>query len=133
MSNTRRTNRRNPYRSGYLRSTQWFRRRDQWFDTEEQKATAIICAVCPQTGGRRDFELHHLDYDGVKQTLDGWIAEESHDDLTACHPRCHELLHRLLDRDRVLGRLRGRRHANVQAIARLRRKITKHLNEENRR
>ena len=89
--------------------------------------------LCPQTGGRRDFKLHHLDYDGVNQTLDGWIAGEFHNDLAACHPRCHELLHRLLDRDWVLGRLRGRRQANVQAIARLRRKITKHLNEERRR
>ena len=113
MSNTRRTTRHNTYRTGYLRSIEWFRRRDTWFDIEEQKTTAIMCAVCGATGSHRAFELHHLDYDGVTQTPDGWVAEEAHDALIACHPRCHELLHRLLGRDRVLGRLRGRCQANV--------------------
>lgn len=123
MSNRRRSGPGNNYRTGFLKSSAWFARRDRWFQDETGRAGRLRCIVCTTTADRRDLELHHLDYTGVQQTTTGWIAAEQHDDLVPAHPRCHELLHRLLDRDRVLRSLRGRRTANTRAIRQLRRKF----------
>lgn len=114
-----------PYRDGYLRSTVWFRRRDAWFEEEQSRAGSIRCAVCNQVVPRREAELHHLDYSGVRQTATGmWEAGEEHADLVACHKVCHDRIHQLLDRDIATGAARSRRAANVRAIQRLRHKYS---------
>lgn len=118
------SNRRRPldqhYRTGYLRSPAWFRRRDLWFAQERRHGRASRCALCRRAGTARVLHLHHLDYRGVTRTPTGWNAGERHRDLIALHPACHELLHRLIDRDRVLARHRSRRLATWLALARLR-------------
>lgn len=119
MSNRRRPLDRN-YRSGYLRSPAWFRRRDAWFAQEEQHGRTPRCALCRRAGTPHHLHLHHLDYRGVTRTAAGWTAGERHRDLIALHPRCHELLHLLIDRDRVLAKHRSRRVATWLALARLR-------------
>ncbi|MDF2506214.1 MAG: hypothetical protein K0Q52_73 [Microbacterium sp.] len=119
MSNRRRGRVRNTYRTGYLRSPAWFRRRDHWFSRAERRGP-VACAACGSPGTRRTLELHHLTYRGVR-TLDGrWLATEHDDELIPLHPGCHELLHRLLDRDLVLARSRTRSTASHLALQRLR-------------
>lgn len=117
------------YRTGYLRSTAWFARRDRWFVEETARRSAVRCCICNGLGTKSSLELHHIDYVGVEETPAGWVAAESHEDLVAAHPRCHEWIHRLLDRDEVLGQLMSRRSANLQAISRLRSKVMKQLTE----
>jgi 5-methylcytosine-specific restriction enzyme A len=100
VSNGRAHHVRSRYRVGYLRSVVWFRRRDRWFSEQEQRTGRLRCVVCWRTAGRRDLELHHLDYRNVHPQGRGWVAAESHDDLCAMHPGCHELVHHTLDTDR---------------------------------
>jgi len=123
VSNGRKSGRGNRYRSGYLLSVEWFMRRDLWFQVEQRHRGALACAGCGRLAARRDLELHHIDYRGVVQRGGRWLACESHDDLTALHPRCHELLHRLIDRDRVLRYHRSRQAATAIALRRLRASI----------
>lgn len=127
MSNRRRPNRDNTYRSHYLHSPAWFARRDRWFLEEEHRREAIRCALCLGSGSARSLELHHLDYRGVTQTPYGWTAHERHEDLTALHPRCHEYVHQLIERDSALSGFVSRRTASVQAIARLQAKIAHYI------
>lgn len=112
----------------YLRSTEWFRRRDQWFTDELQRVGEIRCIICDKKGAKSRFELHHMDYRGVSRLEDGtWQPEEGHDDLVAAHPRCHEWIHKVLDRDRAPSSARDRRTANERVIRALRAKFTNAL------
>lgn len=124
MSNGRRGNAGNTYRAGFLRSRAWFARRSRWF-REAAAAGPIRCALCNGAGDASSLELHHLDYSGVTQSGGDWFADENHEDLIPVHPRCHTLIHRLIDRDRVLRRLRTRRDATHEAIARIRARMTR--------
>lgn len=118
MSNRRRGAVR--YRSGYLRSRVWFRRRDAWFTEEAARAGRLSCAGCDAVDVKARLELHHLDYTGVLEDQHaGWVAGEDHEDLLSMHPSCHELLHRLIDRDKVLSRHRSRREATRIGLQRL--------------
>lgn len=124
MSNRRRPARGNRYRTGYLTSIEWFRRRARWFREEADTYGVVRCAVCLGRGTSSTLELHHLDYRGVAEVPGGgWRAGEEHTDLLAVHPDHHRMVHQLLDSDKVLGRLRNRRDASMQAIAKLRRRI----------
>ncbi|MBO1740746.1 hypothetical protein [Leifsonia sp. TF02-11] len=116
MSNARKPGAATAYRSGYLRSAAWFRRRDTWFAEQIQRTGALRCAVCLHVATGRELELHHLDYSRVTHTWRGWVAGEEHEDLCAMHPSCHEFVHRILDADPVLRRHRTRPVATVQAI-----------------
>lgn len=111
------------YRTGYLRSRVWFARRDRWFAEQAGRGIPLGCAGCGRPAPREHLELHHHDYAGVVLSRHGWRAEERHDDLEALHPLCHELLHRLIERDLVLARLRDRRTASREALARLHAKL----------
>lgn len=114
--------------TGYLTSTAWFRRRDQWFTEEQQRTGELRCTLCQKTATKRQLELHHLDYDGVTQLADGrWVAGEAHEDLTCLHPRCHEWVHKALDTDAAAGAAISRRVANERVIARLQHKILTYL------
>lgn len=124
MSNRRRPARGNRYRNGYLTSMEWFRRRARWFREETDLYGIVRCAVCLGRGTSSTLELHHLDYSRVVESPEGgWTAGEDHADLLAVHPQHHRMLHQLLDSDRVLGKMRNRRDASMQAIAKLRRRI----------
>ena len=119
MSNRRRGATR--YRTGYLRSVVWFRRRDTWFLEETDRRGRLQCAACGHVDVKGRLELHHRDYTGVREHADGgWVAGERHEDLISMHPSCHELLHRLIDRDKVLSRHRSRHEATRVALERLR-------------
>lgn len=124
MSNGRRGNAVNAYRSGFLRSRAWFARRSRWFQ-DAATSGPIRCALCRGDGDQSSLELHHLDYAGVTRRSVGWIADEAHDDLIPVHPRCHTLIHRLIDRDVVLRRHRTRRDATQEAIARIRARLAR--------
>jgi len=124
MSNARKpTAQARTYRDGYLRSPAWFARRDRWIAAELARAGQLTCAVCLGAVAKDRVELHHLSYDGVRWDEGVWSALEQHEDLVGCHRRCHEWLHRLLDSDTALRRMRDRRHANRAAIARLRARL----------
>ena len=116
MSNTRKPAVGNRYRTGYLQSVPWFRRRARWFAEQTARTGELRCLVCWAPATRRQLELHHLDYTRVTQTGSRWSAGEEHEDLCAMHPACHELVHRILDVDPVLRRHRTRPVATVQAI-----------------
>lgn len=123
MSNRRKPNLTNRYRSDFLRSRAWFARRDRWFEHEARLRVPLACAGCGRSAVKEQLELHHLDYRGVQLIEGTWRAWERHQDLVSMHPYCHELLHRLIDRDAVLGRYRSRRTANQLALTRLRHKL----------
>ncbi|MGN6128354.1 MAG: hypothetical protein ACTHON_17495 [Humibacter sp.] len=129
------SNRRKPtwdaagYRTRYLHSPAWYRRRAKWFIAERRDHGELRCALCLGHGTEKSLELHHLDYRGVSRGPHGWVAAEPHDDLTAMHPRCHEWVHTLIDRDRALSGLVSRRAATYQAVSRLRGKIAQLLQE----
>ncbi len=116
MSNARKSAVGNLYRSGYLRSVPWFRRRDQWFTEQEARTYELRCVVCGRAATRRQLELHHLDYTRVTLVGARWICGEIHEDLCAMHPACHGLVHRVLDSDPVLRGHRTRPVATVHAI-----------------
>ncbi|MBX3193852.1 MAG: hypothetical protein KF727_01965 [Microbacteriaceae bacterium] len=116
MSNGRRPATGNRYRTGYLRSPAWFRRRDQWFTEQTARTEELRCVVCWQVAVRRDLELHHLDYRRVACDRGRWRAGEEHEDLCAMHPGCHELVHGIIEADPVLRRHRSRPIATVHAI-----------------
>lgn len=116
MSNARKPGRGGSYRTGYLRSVPWFRRRDTWFTGQLARTGELRCIVCWGLATRRELELHHLDYSRVSRAGARWSAREDHEDLCAMHPGCHELVHRILDADPVLRRHRTRPLATVQAI-----------------
>lgn len=116
------------YVTDYLRSISWYRRRDQWFEDEQQRTGGLECAVCMKPSRKRDLELHHLDYSGVvEKRQGGWIAGEKHEDLVGVHPRCHEWIHQALDDDAAAGAAMTRRVANERVISRLRSKIVGYL------
>ncbi len=117
------------YRTGYLKSPTWFGRRDRWIETELGRVGQLLCAVCQGAVDRKKVELHHLSYEGVERTADGWIAGEGHEDLVGVHARCHEWLHRLLDGDAALRRMSDRVLANRVAIARLRARLRRTVDE----
>jgi 5-methylcytosine-specific restriction protein A len=117
------------YRTGYLKSATWFGRRDQWIDTELGRVGQLTCACCQGNVDRKKVELHHLSYGGVGRTADGWTAGEAHEDLVGLHVRCHEWLHRLLDGDAALRRMSDRVLANRIAIARLRARLRRTVDE----
>ncbi len=125
MSNARRGAGRNTYRTGYLRSAAWFRRRDRWFRWE-QRRRPVTCAGCGHPGTPHTLELHHLTYRGVYIRDGRWHAPEQHRDLIPLHPFCHELVHRLIDRDRVLAHNRAHRDASLLAIRRIRAALDRH-------
>ena len=124
MSNQRKPALWDAYRTECLRSAVWFARRDRWFAHETVIAWPLTCAGCGQEATKRQLELHHLDYAGVRLDDGTWTAHEPHEDILAMHPYCHELLHRLIDRDAVLSRHVSRPTASVRALARLRAKLT---------
>lgn len=117
------------YRAGYLKSTTWFVRRDQWIETEQARVGGLYCAVCMGRVERKNVELHHLSYEGVARTAGGWTADEADVDLVCMHRRCHEWLHRLMDGDAALRRMKDRRLANRVAIARLRARLRNTVGE----
>jgi 5-methylcytosine-specific restriction enzyme A len=116
VSNARKSPVGNRYRSGYLKSVCWFRRRDLWFAEQETRTYELRCVVCGRAATRRQLELHHLDYSRVIHVDAQWIAGEVHEDLCAMHPVCHETVHRVLDSDPVLRGHRTRPVATVHAI-----------------
>lgn len=116
MSNARNPGRDGSYRTGYLRSVPWLRRRAAWFTEQQARTGELRCLVCWRLATRRELELHHLDYSRVTRIGERWSAREDHEDLCAMHPGCHELVHRILDADPVLRRHRTRPLATVQAI-----------------
>lgn len=124
MSNARKPGPRSRYRTGYLRSVPWFRRRDRWFTQQAARTGQLRCFVCWQPATRRQLELHHLNYGHVTRLGPRWIAGEAHEELCAMHPPCHELVHRILDTDPVLRRHRTRPVATVQAIRIARTRLT---------
>lgn len=124
MSNRRRPERINLYRTEYLRSRAWFARRDQWFRDHSISKLPLACAACGRVATKRHLELHHLDYSGMHVRDGVWYALEDHTDLVPMHPYCHELLHRLIDSDVVLSHHRTRRDASEIALDRLRDKLT---------
>jgi hypothetical protein len=126
VSNGRRPATGNRYRTGYLRSPAWFRRRDQWFAEQTARTEELRCFVCWQIAARRSLELHHLDYGRVAFDRGRWRAGEEHEDLCAMHPGCHELVHRLNDTDAVLRRHRTRPIATVHAILITRARLAAH-------
>lgn len=65
------------YRTGYLKSPTWFGRRDQWINTELGRVGQLTCACCQGSVDRKKVELHHLSYEGVERTADGWTAGRS--------------------------------------------------------
>ena len=117
MSNARKPGSGNRYRTGYLRSMAWFRRRDRWFAEQLARTGELRCVVCWHTATRRELELHHFDYTRVTCIGARWSAREEHEDLCAMHPGCHELVHRILDADPVLRSHRTRPIATLQAIS----------------
>lgn len=122
MSNRRRTGLKNLYRDEFLHSRAWFDRRERWF-RDHAKAKTVPCAACGRAGSKRELELHHLDYRGVRIIRGEWQAWEDDDDLVAMHPYCHELLHRLIDRDIILAKHRTRRQASAHALQMLQMKL----------
>lgn len=116
MSNARKSSVGNRYRSGYLKSVPWFRRRDRWFTEQETRTYELRCVVCRRAATRRQLELHHLDYTRVTSIGTLWIAGEVHEDLCSMHPTCHDMVHRVLDSDPVLRDHRTRPVATVHAI-----------------
>jgi len=125
VSNGRRSGRANTYRTGYLKSVAWFRRRNEWFDMELSLKGTLQCEVCEHRYKRAELQLHHLDYRGAQRTEGAWIAAENHDELIALDAACHEALHRLIDRDLVLRWHRARPAATALAITALQRRLTK--------
>lgn len=123
MSNGRKPAAAGPYRTGYLRSVAWFRRRDAWFAEQLARTRVLRCVVCWRTAARHELELHHLDYSMVVRGSHGWRALEEHEHLQAMHPGCHELVHRILDADPVLRHHRTRPVATVLAITAARDRI----------
>jgi 5-methylcytosine-specific restriction enzyme A len=116
VSNARKSPVGNRYRTGYLTSAQWFRRRDQWFGEQEARTDTLRCMGCGRAATRRQLELHHLDYSRVTRIDDKWTSGEVHEDLCTMHPACHEVVHRVLDTDPVLRRYRARPIATIHAI-----------------
>jgi 5-methylcytosine-specific restriction protein A len=116
VSNARKSPVGNRYRSGYLKSVAWFRRRDHWFAEQETRTYELRCVVCGRPAARRKLELHHLDYSRVTLLGTRWIAGEIHEDLCAMHPGCHDTVHGVLDSDPVLRGHRTRPVATVHAI-----------------
>lgn len=116
MSNARKSPVGNRYRTGYLKSVAWFRRRDRWFAEQETRTYELRCVVCGRPATRRQLDLHHLDYTRVTCIGTRWIAGEVHEDLCAMHPSCHDTVHRVLDSDPVLRGHRARPVATVHAI-----------------
>lgn len=116
MSNARKTSSRTAYRTGYLRSVVWFRRRDAWFTEQLTRTGTLRCVVCRMAATARELDLHHLDYRRVTRRALRWQAGEWHEDLCAMHPSCHEEVHRILDTDPVLRRHRTRPIATIHAI-----------------
>jgi 5-methylcytosine-specific restriction protein A len=131
MSNARKSDRLNAYRTGYLKSVSWYVRRRAWFREEATLREGVVrCTICARAGSESTLELHHLEYLRVTGTsTGGWVSGEQHTDLVAVHPRCHVWIHQIIDRDVVLRGLIGRRQANLQAIARLRAKVAGHLDQ----
>lgn len=123
MSNARRSPVANQYRTGYLKSVPWFRRRDHWFTEQESRTYELRCVVCGRPATRRQVELHHLDYTRVASIGTRWIAGETHEDLCAMHPSCHDAVHRVLDSDPVLRGHRTRPVATIHAIQIVRTRI----------
>ena len=123
MSNRRRNAWGNTYRTEYLHSRTWYRRRDAWFQETRTRGIPLVCAACRRPAVADRLELHHVDYHGVIRTDHGWVSRERHDDLIPVHPYCHELLHRLIERDRVLSRMRRRPDATRIALTRLQHKL----------
>ncbi|MEJ1154625.1 hypothetical protein [Microbacterium marmarense] len=130
MSNRRKGQLANGYRSEFLRSPAWFARRARWFRKQERLDALLACAACGNLATNRTVELHHLDYEGVRLVDGSWHAFEAHADLVPLHPYCHDLLHRLIDRDVVLSRHRTRRDASLVALERLRAKFVEELRHE---
>lgn len=86
------------YQSGYLRSGAWFRRRRAWFAAVEATGQAVVCQVC---GTAKNLDLHHMNYEGVRQASTGaWVAGEADEDLMPLCRGCHDDLHAELDRRR---------------------------------
>ncbi|WP_169583264.1 MULTISPECIES: hypothetical protein [Microbacterium] len=124
MSNARRpANTGRSYRAGYLKSPEWFARRDRWFRAHARTGIPLTCQACGHPATSAELELHHTDYHGVYKDGGRWHAREPHGDLVPLNPGCHELLHRLIDRDAVLSRGRDRRTASALALDRLRAKL----------
>lgn len=116
MSNHRRGEIDNIYRTDYLHSKAWYARRARWFREHATTGIPLECAACRTPGAPKEFELHHADYTGITLREGRWYGYEHHDDLLPLHPYCHELLHRLIDRDQVLSRHRTRSDATRIAL-----------------
>ncbi|MBS3177211.1 MULTISPECIES: hypothetical protein [unclassified Pseudoclavibacter] len=111
------------YRLQYLKSKQWHARRARWFD---QNPAQHQCCVCKrmEPQAKRRLELHHIDYRGVTQLLNGgWLANERDEDLLPMHPLCHRLVHELMDNDGALRYMRSRKEATLLAIAKVRSRL----------
>jgi len=112
----------NQYRSGYLHSSAWRRRRERWLHTHDQTGRPRICECCHST---HYLELHHTTYEGISRdnTTGRWIAGEAHEHLVLLCARCHEALHTLFEMDSRY-RYQHRDHATLHGIQELRHRLT---------
>lgn len=111
------------YRLQYLKSKQWHARRARWFDQNPDQHRCCVCRR-EEPQAKRRLELHHIDYRGVTQLLNGaWLANERDEDLLPMHPLCHRLVHELMDNDGALRYMRSRKEATLQAIAKVRARL----------
>lgn len=76
----------------YITSPEWYRRRDEWAETESARiepAPLRCLGGCGELWSVRRGDLHHCTYDR--------LGHESHEDLWQLCRTCHTELHRLLD------------------------------------
>lgn len=84
------------YRLGYLRSAAWAKRRAKYYAWIRGLGKVPVCQVC---GTKKDLQLHHLSYEGVRFDASSgqWVAGESNDDFLPLCALHHEGLHRAFD------------------------------------
>ncbi len=100
--------------AAYMRSTAWFRRRNQWAADETNylpEGTGIVCLGCGEAWSLGRDDLHHVTYDR--------LGTESHQDLWPLCRSCHTCIHRKLVATRSWRKL-PRVQANYFALAHVR-------------
>lgn len=109
-----RSGRRDAWRAfyeGYMKSPEWFRRREAWAREEcaRLRSDTLWCAGgCGTEWTVRRGDLHHNTY--VR------LGDEAHEDLWALCRGCHDRLHELIESSRSWRRL-PRELANHHALA----------------
>lgn len=95
----------------YMASSTWFRRREQWYESEVAAFGTVMCkGKCGREWTPNTGDLHHVTYDR--------LGNEEHHDLWPLCRECHALIHQIIESSRSWRRL-PRRQANQLALARL--------------